>query len=138
MDRKETIDRIITFVNNIKGFDDRTVRPLLEIAVPPQVAKLFITDEALLDEDKRPFAADVGMLTHDGLFVGITVYEKTIEALEWHVNRLQEISHEFREDFYDVSFSLSGLGQKYYLRARKSRWNELSEFVEALREARRG
>jgi len=152
MNRTEAVQRILSFASKKEGFDSAAVTAVLQLAVPPQVDAMFITAETAPSaefvafgglsreaDEPGPIFADVGLLSHDDWFVGITVYKRTIRSTEWRVGDVQAIEQGFVEIFWDVSFSLkAGFGEGYSLRARRDVWPDLNQFLELMRRKIRG
>src|SRR5207249_3200341 len=116
MDRTEAIQRILKFASKTEGFASDSVSALLQLVVPPQVDSIFLTEEVVpsgeyvIVSGERPsresdepgrILVDVGLLSHDGWFVGISVYKRSIRSTEWRVEDLQEIGHALGETFWD-------------------------------------
>ncbi len=104
--------------------------------MPPQIVTMIITTD--LTESADPDGiADIGLLTHNRWFVGITIYPDSVESAETPVSIIEEIDHSVGVVFMDLTITVGGI-ETWVLRVKKDRWSELRSFADQVRQSMRG
>ncbi len=120
--------------------DLQFLRTLLARIVPPQVEAHFITREVVEEDEAAPQQLlDMGLLSHDGIFVGCTIYKGRIRTETIPSRRIVSLSKEFGQKFLDVAVGYEGgISEEWHLRADKAEWDHLLTFADALERAIKG
>ncbi len=120
--------------------DPQNLRSLLVRVVPPQIEAHFITREVTGEDDDAPHQLlDMGLLSHDGVFVGCTIYRDRIMSETVPCRRIVSIMKEIGQKYLDLGIGYEGgIGEEWHLRAIKSEWDLLLTFADALERAIKG